>query len=99
MTGYDAVVIGIAGLILALPLGLSLLCAVRSIVFLFRAIRSPSWRHRPWSVWKLMSVPTPWDAAFFNKPPQLTRGQSLIIWAASVVVAICSAWALYYHLP
>jgi hypothetical protein len=100
MSAYDAVVIGVAGLVLALPLGLVLLWQVRAIVFLFRAVRSPSWRDRPSSGRKFMDVLNACrDAAFLNKPPQLTRLSTLAVWVVAAIVSECLVCALYYRLP
>jgi hypothetical protein len=98
MTSYDAVVIGIAALVLLLPLGLGFHLVARVLAFVIRSVRSPSWRERPWSPWKMLDWNRPYlDVAFFNRPPQLTPRQSLIIWAVAVVIAICGSWNLYYH--
>src|SRR5579871_3811807 len=100
MTWIDTLIIAIAGLVLSLPLCLILELLARSIAFFIRSVRSPSWRERPWSPWKIMD----WtgacrDATFFNRPPQLTRSQSLIVRAVSIFVAYCGVWAWYFHSP
>jgi hypothetical protein len=99
MTSYDAAVIGIAALVLLIPLGLGLNLLARVIVFIVRLVRSPSWSERPSSPWKLLDWINPCrDAVFLNRPPQLTCRQSLVLWAVAVPFSICVAWNLYYHL-
>jgi hypothetical protein len=100
MNWIPVVTIAIAGLVVSLPLCVILELQARMIVFLVRSVLRPSWRERPWSPWKIMDCHSGgFDAIFLNKPPQLTRCQSLIVRTMGVIVAYAAAWQLYFHLP
>jgi hypothetical protein len=100
MTWTGALIIAIAGLALSLPTWLILTKQARLIAFIIRSVHSPQWRERPWSPWKVMHwMKQGQDALPSNDSPQLTRPQTLMIAAVSVVFAYILVCAFYFNIP
>jgi hypothetical protein len=100
MTWTGGLIVAIAGLALSLPIWLILTKQARLIAFIIRSARSPQWRERPWSPWKVVDwTKQAQDASFSNDPPQLTRPQTLMIAAVSVVLAYIVVCVFCFSVP